>query len=662
MLRRRDRLIHRFSLAAAIVSTLLLTTSVRSAARPDPDSKINRWLIDAFVKSSDGTAPFFIVFRDRTPLSAAHRITDWEARGRFVVESLETTATRSQNGVRGYLDARGIEFTPFWVVNQIYIPSGTLELARDLARRPEVAAIVPEEVYQVPPSNPDAIEAIGWNISRIGADLVWNQYGNQGSGMVVANIDTGVQYDHPALTYQYRGNLHDGTFSHSGNWYDPTRRCTGGVPCDNNGHGTHTMGTMVGDGGIGVAPGAQWIACKGCATSSCASSSLTACAQWILAPGGDSNKRPDVVNNSWGGGGGDSWYQSYVQSWAAAGIFPAFSAGNSGPSCGTAGSPGDYPESFASGATDSDDGIASFSSRGPSIFGVVKPDVSAPGVSVVSSVPRGSYASYSGTSMASPHTAGAVALLWAIRPSYAHDISATRKLLQDAAFPLTTGETCGDIAAYAVPNNTYGSGRLNVKAAVDAGGGAVNLPPTIRITTPDADGEQFECGTAVEFGATATDSSDGDLSPAIQWSIAGASIGTGPSISKTFDCTNELGNRVVTASVTDRDGLTANDSLTVIIVNPNAPAAPSNLTATNSPVLTVNLTWTDNSNNEDGFHVYRRHQVGKVWNDWTPVATVKTNAFADQVTATGKYQYYVKAYLNSMESNPSNTASVNVRR
>ena len=115
------------------------------------------------------------------------------------------------------------------------------------------------------------------------------------------------------------------------------------------------MGTMVGfDGGtnhIGVAPESNWMACKGCRTNSCYDSDLIACAQWVMAPNGDSGLRPDVVNNSWGGGGGDTWYRSYVRNWIAAGIFPAFSAGNSGSSCQTAGSPGDYAESFASGAT-----------------------------------------------------------------------------------------------------------------------------------------------------------------------------------------------------------------------------------------------------------------------------------------------------------------------
>ena len=159
-------------------------------------------------------------------------------------------------------------------------------------------------------------------------------YGDRGEGIVIANIDTGVQYNHPALVGKYRGNL-GGSFDHNYNWYDPSAICGSPslVPCDNNNHGTHTMGTMVGDDGagnqIGVAPGAKWIAAKGCESSSCSSTALLNSGQWILAPtrldgtGADASKRPNIVNNSWGGGRGDPWYSATVDAWVASGIFPA---------------------------------------------------------------------------------------------------------------------------------------------------------------------------------------------------------------------------------------------------------------------------------------------------------------------------------------------------
>jgi hypothetical protein len=230
------------------------------------------------------------------------------------------------------------------------------------------------------------------------------------------------------------------------------------------------MGTIVADDDpsltyiAGMAPDAKWIACKGCENSSCSSFALNACADWILAPGGSTSNRPNVVNNSWGGGGGDTWYQAKVNAWRAAGIFPAFSAGNAGAGCSTLGSPGDYQESFGSAAHDSGRNIASFSSRGPTAFGhtpYTKPNISAPGVSVCSTVPGSGWScGYSGTSMASPHTAGAVALLWSCNPSLVGAIDVTFQALQNSANTPPAG-TCG-----APPdgqgNYTYGYGYLDV--------------------------------------------------------------------------------------------------------------------------------------------------------------------------------------------------------
>jgi hypothetical protein len=252
------------------------------------------------------------------------------------------------------------------------------------------------------------------------------------------------------------------------------------------------MGTMVGDDDssltywVGMAPDATWIACRGCSTSSCSDSALTACANWILSPGGSTANRPNVVNNSWGGGGGATWYQSYVTSWRAAGIFPAFSAGNSGSSCSTIGSPGDYQESFAAAAHDSGNTIASFSSRGPSAFGhspYTKPNISAPGVNVCSTVPGSSYdCTYSGTSMASPHVAGAVALLWQACPSYLANIDGTFQVLQNNAGTPPAGN-CGSPGDGG--NYTYGYGYLNILAAVNScAGGGTPVPTNTPTNTP----------------------------------------------------------------------------------------------------------------------------------------------------------------------------------
>ena len=428
--------------------------------------------------ADDGVATYWALFDQQADLSGASQIGDWNARGQYVYDQLTSLARETQTGLIADLEKAGVDYTPFWIINAIRVTSGS-EVLDSLSREPALAEIKADWVYELPEPIPapeeGQIDAVEWNIARINAPQVWSTFGVRGEGIVVANIDTGVQYNHPALVTQYRGNLGGGVFDHNFNWFDPSLVCGNPslVPCDNNGHGTHTMGTMVGDDGganqIGVAPGARYIMAKGCETNSCSSTALLASAQWVLAPTDLSGAnpradlRPHVVNNSWGGGGGDPWYQASVNAWIASGIFPAFSNGNSGSSCNTSGSPGDYVQSYSSGAFDINNNIAGFSSRGPSAFGgEIKPNIAAPGVSVRSSVPTNSYSSFSGTSMASPHTAAAVALMWSAAPALMGDISGTRALLDQTAID-TSDLQCGGTAA---DNNVWGEGRLDALAAV----------------------------------------------------------------------------------------------------------------------------------------------------------------------------------------------------
>jgi hypothetical protein len=343
-------------------------------------------------------------------------------------------------------------------------------------------------------------DPICWNIRQIGADRVWRDFGVSGSGIVVANIDTGVRYNHPALAAQYRGALSDGHFDHNYNWFDPLGEHP--APHDENGHGTHTMGTIVANGGagdllaVGVAPGARWIAAQGCNAYACDEADLIDAAQWILAPtrldGGQPRPdlRPLIVNNSWAGAGGSDWYAGYTAAWRAAGIFPVFAAGNAGGGitqvCGSIDSPGDYADVVAVGATDQNDAIAGFSLLGPTLDGLRKPDFVAPGayagagLGVLSTFP-GDGASYQvlrGTSMAAPHVAGLVALLWSANPALIGDYDATYALIRDSARG-RSDTRCGDTPGG--PNNVYGYGRIDAYAAVARA--RVNVP-WLTVTTP----------------------------------------------------------------------------------------------------------------------------------------------------------------------------------
>ena len=474
----RSRRVASLGLATLLVVATVaasITALGTAAAADDAMDKVEATVLDQIEQS--GQTTFWAVLKDKADLSPAPTIQNSAERGEFVYDELNKVADESQDGLRGMLGKEGVSYQPYWIVNAVRITADQSVLEQ-VAALPEVDRVLAARVYDLPePQSTDApptVNAVEWGIDRIRADDVWSTFGVRGEGIVVASIDSGVQFDHPALVGKYRGNLGGGTFDHNYNWFDPSHICPTPVPCDNNNHGTHTMGTMVGDDGgsnqIGVAPGARWITAKGCETNTCSDAALLASGQWIVAPTDLSGQNPrpdlapDIVNNSWGGGPNDPFYQATVSAWLAAGIFPQFSNGNDGPSCNTAGSPGDYVNSYSAGAFDINNVIAGFSSRGAAVgTGEIKPNIAAPGVAVRSSVPGNSYASFNGTSMASPHVAGTVALMWSAAPAIAHNINATRALLDDTAID-TPNLTCGGTAD---DNNVFGEGRLDAFAAVE---------------------------------------------------------------------------------------------------------------------------------------------------------------------------------------------------
>jgi subtilisin family serine protease len=481
---------------AALVAVVLLigqlgsTLAAGAPGGTSPDALVQARVQSGLLERLErGEIERFIVeFSARPNLARARTLRTREARGAFVHQALRSTAQRAQAAaVRIVQGQPGVRATRFWLRNTLLVEATGAtgaRIARRLAVLSGVTAVRAERVYPlVKPVEmkaatlveADAVEA-AWGVAKIGAPEVWAT-GNTGSGVVVANVDTGVDYLHPALINQYRGNLGDGVFDHDYDWWDPTGMC-GDAPCDNAAHGTHTMGTMVGGDAegpltpdVGVAPGARWMAAKGCEDFGCSESALLSAGQFILAPtkldgtDPDPSMAPDIVNNSWGSGPGDPFYREVVQAWRAAGIMPVFSSGNPGPGCGDGGSPGDFPEAFSAGATDVDDQIAEFSGRGPSGFEdekPINPDISAPGVDVVSTVPGGGYESFSGTSMAAPHASGTLALMLSAEPNLGMNAAfdAVRSAAVDRPDTTCGGDADGD------PNNVYGDGRIDAAQAV----------------------------------------------------------------------------------------------------------------------------------------------------------------------------------------------------
>ncbi len=441
-----------------------------SSIAPEILRRIEPTLLKRVLEGEEETVPFIVYLREEADLTAAtaDQVSALQRR-RAVITALQATAERSQVEVRAYLDIQRAagkvrRYTPYWIFNGLAV-EGDLETLLSLAARPEVKVVrADHKRYLEEGEAEDGIQAsstVEWNIAKIRADLVWQALDIDGTGVVVANMDTGVDWQHPALQTKYRGYDPHGLHRHFGNWYCATDE--GYIyPDDGHGHGTHTMGTIVGGGdpAIGVAPGARWIAAKVFHDRGYTYDSwLHAGFQWLLDPDGNpgTDDAPDVVNSSWGSENGYlETFRPDVQALRAAGIFPVFSAGNYGPGGYSVGSPASYPESFAVGATDSDDYIAIFSSRGPSPWSEIKPEVSAPGVDVRSSLPGGSYGEKEGASMAAPHVTGLAALLFQAQPT------------------LTITETEGVITSTAVglgdpiPNNAYGWGRIDAYNAVTA--------------------------------------------------------------------------------------------------------------------------------------------------------------------------------------------------
>ena len=482
--------------AAMTVTTAGAASVSNPPAQPPWKHKVDPWVLAA---AGAGPAEFLVFLSEQAEVVSAEHLPTKAQKGRFVVDRLRETAARTQGPLLSALAARGVEHRPYWVANMVWVRGG-LALVEEMARRDDVSHVHanPRVRFQAPVEqgapevgSPQTVE---WGVAKVRAPEVWAS-GFNGQGVVVGGQDTGYDWNHPAIKGKYRG--WDGVSAdHTFSWHDAIHSGGGSCgadspqPCDDFGHGTHTMGTMVGDDGagnqVGVAPGARWIGCRNMDQGNGTPATYSECFQWFLAPGADPAKAPDVINNSWGcppseGCTDPNVLKTVVENTRAAGIVVVVSAGNSGSGCSSVSDPpAIYQASFSVGATSNTptDTIASFSSRGPvTIDGSnrLKPNVSAPGVGVRSSVPGGGYSIFSGTSMAGPHVVGVVALLLSAQPSLTGYVSAVESRLQSSAVPRTTTQTCGGIPGSAIPNNTYGYGRVDAYDAVRNGFHAI--PP-----------------------------------------------------------------------------------------------------------------------------------------------------------------------------------------
>ncbi|MCP4443101.1 MAG: S8 family serine peptidase [Aureispira sp.] len=485
-----------------IISSIILylTCSTLSIAQQNWRSKIDPIIWQK--AQQEGSVEFLVELKAQANTSAARTLDSKEAKGQYVFLQLKQLAKQTQGPIIQLLEQQQVDYQSYYIVNAIKT-KGNNQLLEQLAKHEAIARLqsIPRSQLELPmdktaaQGNSRAPTQIQWGVQRINAPVLW-QLNIKGAGVVIGGQDTGYDWVHPALQNAYRGTSTD----HNYHWHDAIHAQVGPAttnscgydaksPCDDGSHGTHTMGTMIGDDGagqqIGVAPEASWIGCRNMDNGWGSLATYVECFEWFLAPtdtndlNPDPTKAPHVINNSWycpttEGCDSSNFHLMHlaVTNLTNAGVVVVVSAGNSGPSCSSiAAPPAIFEEAFAVGATDFVDTLAGFSSKGAITLdssGRLKPNVVAPGVGIFSSTPNGNYGNSSGTSMAGPHVAGAVALLISADPSLAGQVDSIEHILEMTARPVYSNppNTCGGTTGNLFPNNMVGYGLIDLDAAL----------------------------------------------------------------------------------------------------------------------------------------------------------------------------------------------------
>lgn len=494
-----------FGIFFVFIFSLLFVGSI------DAQQIVNDKVYNAFLNQKE--VDVLIHFNDRPSLEGAKYLQKKEEKAQYVFNLLQKNQ-KAHLGLTQYLANRKNAYNYYWITNSAIVYNVNAKQIAQIKLLPNIESISLESSVKLDlmtSANTASLKAdsvFTWGLEYMNVPKVWAQ-GISGQQVIIAGQDTGYDWTHPAIKKKYRGYINADSAVHDYNWHDAIHEKSplasndnnpcgfnSKVPCDDNNHGTHTMGTMVGTYDslqLGVAPSAKWIACRNMERGNGQFSTYMECFQWFLAPtdlngeNPDPSKAPHVIANSWycsEDEGCDSTsvkpFTDAIAALRASGVVVVVSAGNAGRE-GCNSLPENIatiPGSFSIAAHDVNGNIANFSSRGHHSKPESGPDVAAPGVNVLSSVRNNRFAAFNGTSMAGPHAAGLVALIISANPSLAGQVDTIEAIIRRTATPTLppVGDECS-ASPSAVPNPVFGHGTINAEKAVMEAinwGGVVN--------------------------------------------------------------------------------------------------------------------------------------------------------------------------------------------
>lgn len=363
------------------------------------------------------------------------------------IELLQSEAEKSQAGLIDFLKStEGVEYYESYFISNLVHLKANKEVFQNIKKRDDVSSIELNEKQESSGGEitnlSGSLSEYSWNTDLMNIDKAKKLYNVDGTGVTIGFIDSKANFNHPEISNNFRGYIGNGEINEDGNYFDAL-----GGEVKLLDHGTAVVSIAVGKEASevgGIAPGSKWILARTFDKNNSTNDVVLRAAEWMMAPGGDPSRRPDIINNSWGGkNNGEKWFEDILQSWSDLGIISVFASGNlfdkkAGPS--SIENPACLEGAFSVGAIDKNKNLCEFSKRGPSPMkpSIIKPEVVAPGEEVLVATGAKIYGEFRGTSAATPHITGIFALLKELKPEA--NIEHLKRAVIESSEPLTSSE------------------------------------------------------------------------------------------------------------------------------------------------------------------------------------------------------------------------------